>query len=361
MKALFFSILTFNTAFFLWEYRQGAPEIYYPQEAVEVLAENTEQIIFLPSEIEELGIEIDIAETESIEQERLFITENTKTEESNVERTSTAIIPLAHKPEKNLAELDIETTKISVLKEIPDVSEKVSIVLLNEESRIEGTAEVEEVKTLPLADKPENLLTELDVATVETRVINETPGILVKESNLGAENKLVGISEEIGVKPELEKVATLEEKELCFQVFEQELEPLQKEIKDYQFSVIKQSEQAVNYYFLLTKRSQSFALMNSNAQLIRQKGLDTWMIEKGEFNQRISLGVFSNPKNVKNAKIAYMKKIGQPLEIVPQYKNKEKKYLKITLPEHKLETLMTVLAAYKLKPKQCDAITDSRN
>ncbi len=361
MKALFFSILTFNTAFFLWEYRKGAPEIYYPQEAVEVLAANTQQIIFLPSEIEELGIEIDIAETKSIEQERLFITENTKTKESDVEKKSTAIIPLVHKPENTLAELDIETTQISALKEIPEVSEKVSIALLNEESRIEGTTEVEEDKAISLANKPENLLTELGVATIETDVINETPVILVKEDSLGVDNELVNISEEIGVKPELEKVAILEEKELCFQIFDQELELLKKEVKGYQFSVIKQSEQEINYYFLLTKRSQSLELMKSNAKAIKQHGLDTWLIEKGEFSQRISLGVFSKPKNVKNAKMAYMKKIGQPLEIIPQYKNKEKKYLKITLPENKVETLMAVLGAYKLKAKQCGAITNSRN
>jgi hypothetical protein len=58
MKAIFFSILIFNTAFFLWEYRIGAPEIYLPQEESEILGANTQQIILLPEEISDLGIEI---------------------------------------------------------------------------------------------------------------------------------------------------------------------------------------------------------------------------------------------------------------------------------------------------------------
>ena len=271
---------------------------------------------------------------------------------------------------RKIAEIENREQERLVISENAKIDE--NIISINEESGAESKPTVEESEAIPLANKSEILLTELDIEKIKTEAENlpaelgiEMPEpliILETTDKQDIENKLALIPEEIVIEPELGKVAALEQKELCFDISEQALEPIQEQIKAYQFAVINQSEQAINYYFLLTKRSQSLALMKSNAQSIKQKGLDTWMIEKGEFSQRISLGVFSNPQNVKNAKIAYMKKIGQALEIIPQYKNKEKKYLKITLPEHKMEAaVMADLSDYKLKSQQCDSITNNKN
>jgi hypothetical protein len=51
---------------------------------IEILGANTQQIILLPEEISDLGIEIAEEEIEIVEPERLVIAENTQTDEADV-------------------------------------------------------------------------------------------------------------------------------------------------------------------------------------------------------------------------------------------------------------------------------------
>jgi hypothetical protein len=317
MKAIFFSILIFNTAFFLWEYRIGAPEIYLPQEESEILGANTQQIILLPEEISDLGIEIAEEEIEIVEQERLVIAENTQTDEADV--------------------------------------------LVDESATFETEQNVDEAENIRASSNSGNVLNELTNNKKEDVVVAEESLASIYGHKQGDKEELLNDAGNKVIDVKLEKELVIVDKqreptETCFQMAEQDLEPIKKIMGAYLFNIIKQAEQTINYYFLLTERSSSLALMKANAELIKQKGLDVWQIEKGEFSQRISLGVFSNPNNVKNAKSAYMKKIGQRLEIIPQYKNKEKTYLTMRVAEDKLKEVMSALSEYQLKSKLCSDI-----
>lgn len=320
MKALFFSILIFNTAFFLWEYRIGAPEIYYPQEEKQILVENTQQIIFLPEEMNALDIEV--AEIETLEQEPVA-TETEATEQDMILVSETK-----------------ENAEVIVLANAEDKPELESIVDKVEE---QGGA-TENLETAPTEPENKEIVLLEEPAVVAVNEVEQTVKIIPEKDVAEPEADAV-----------LDKTAEALT-ELCFQVPERALEPVKAKIAGHQFNIIQQTERGVNYYFLLTERSQSLDLMKASAELIKQKGLEVWLIEKGEFSQRISLGVFSKQENVNNAKIAYKKKIGQPLEIIPQYKNKEISYLKLSLAKDKLKEFNAVISEYQLKPKQCSEI-----
>ncbi|MDC9729704.1 MAG: hypothetical protein PSN04_10345 [Methyloprofundus sp.] len=336
MKALFFSILIFNMAFFLWEYRKGAPEVYYPEEEHEILSDNTQQIIFLPEEMPERVTEIKVAEVEVFKQNDFFDGDKVDVDEP---------VELALVEENSIPE---------------EVDSGVKESLVEQSEAVEGS---------------EDSLIKLDEYMLEVTVSKElleapvvakvNPENVISEDKQSVTDELSSDSEELALDVSVEKTADFDEKveeiALCFQISEKMLEPVQQKIKDYSSIVISKTEQVTGYYFLLTLPSQSLSQMQSNAQAIKQKGLDVWLIEKGEFSQRISLGVFSKQKNVTKAKMAYMKKIGQPLEIIPQYKNEQKNYLKVTLAEDKKGDVMARLSDFKLKSTSCSAIVESDN
>jgi len=330
VKIIFFSILIFNTVFFLWEMRKGAPDIYTEQHQVIALESEAEQIIFLDNELN--YSEIEAASMAEVENNRASLTEDSQEEIILAAAASdTVVIPAESSKEKDL-QLIIEPS-------LDNSEESPANVLVNE--AIDANTSQEEISQGSVEVPSENTVTIIAESTESTESTEQQEII----QPAAPEENVPSVQQPI-------QVVQLE-KDLCFKVLQANKALIQEQLAAYSVSFFVSTEQYISHYFLLTGQSASIAEMKANAQGIKQEGLDVWVIEKGEFERRISLGVFSKVANVNNAKAKYMQAIQQELEIVPRYKEIENYYFRVSLGEAEANELLKTLGEYQVTAEQC--------
>jgi len=304
--------------------RKGAPDIYAEQHQVIALESEAEQVIFLDDELS--FSEIEVASMADVENNKSALTEDSQEEIILADAASDAAVMPIESSEENDLQLIVEPS-------LDNSEESPTEALVNEAIAVNASQE--------------------EIAPDLVEVPSESSRIILAEPT--EQQEIIQPAAQEESVPSVQQPIQLAqlEKGLCFKVLQADKGLIQKQLAAYSVEFFARTEQYISHYFLLTEQSASIAEMKANAQGIKQEGLDVWEIEKGEFEKRISLGVFSKVANVNNAKVKYTQAIQQELEIVPRYKEIENHYFKVSLGEAEANELLKNLGEYQVTAEQC--------
>lgn len=309
MRILFLLVFLLNIAFFLWEYRKGAPEIYWlPTYENKVGSSYVEQKIILLSELPseqlpivkaELNIEPTIQEQSAMpESQPVAGILRTESGDSPMIESRTAITTsdnINSAQSGRIANLKNDSAPVKVGLESVDV---VTASLAVQNAVVQATQDVSSSTLQAEKNSEENVVEQSMEASADMQLSSETLNDLkVLKMPIHACYSLVEGDY-------LQEQFTLNDKEAYLIV-----------------ELIEQEQRKVGSYLVLISETRADVDVETVKQRIKQQGIEnSWLFTQGEFKGRLSLGLFTSKENALQAKAAFNALTDQPLEIVMRYK-----------------------------------------
>lgn len=277
MKFVFFLTLLVNIVFFLWEYRKGAPSVYLPP-AFEYSASDAQQILLLtkPPEITPQ------ATGQAITDER------PPAEQVNPAMTE-AVVEMVELLAADKHKLPADTSQVRIAHDfIGPINQQPEIV-------------PQPFKPLESAIKTE---TQQLVADAIQDSLESSPELRTEIDPISASNTLISC---------YHLNAGAAKKDFIRQT---------ENGQNYNLTFTEQEVPYISNYLVLTFAGDTLQQARQREQTLKQQGInDLWMFKSGKFKWRISLGLFSSPKNAESAKELYARQTSEYLEVVPSWQN----------------------------------------
>ncbi len=315
MKFLFLSILLVNIVFFFWEYRKGAPEIYFPTNIENTADYDSQQQIFLLSELpaKVVALEIDSSSNNEaivveINPEEAFIGPK-----QQVAANNDFVGPL---PKKSQSKADIES----------HADEFIGPLLVDRD----------------IADSPKKEIEAIAIAKSEAKIVE--PDIVVDRKSEPAEPS---------VKTEvLFACYPLQEGEYSEQMF-----AFTNKSETFKFELVRQEQQYISSYLVLTLAANSYQEAKEWEKAIKQQGIsELWLFTRGDFKWRISLGLFSTKSKAEKAKTFFAKRMARELKVVPSHKTKIVTEVKINGQEDDISLFKDEFSQYFKQESECTEV-----
>ncbi len=285
MKFVFFLILLINIAFFLWEYRKGAPDIYLPP-PIEYSTRDTQKIILIGNRPE--------------------------IPEEFIKNSDTAQDQLVSKPEKQL-DTDNEIGAVAFVDPRQLITSNQS-KLSDINSKIAATTEF---------IGPVYQESELVQKHQFTRPINEQFLQALEPDKTQRERQSDSTLSDAEKHTQIQAVVDTDSVVACFQLTSSAtqtdfISQTSKE-NNYILTFAEQEMPYISNYLVLTLPAETFQLAQNGQETLKQQGIkDLWMFKKGIFKWRISLGLFSSLEKAEFARKQYAKLTTESLDVVPK-------------------------------------------
>ncbi len=276
MKFVFFLTLLVNIIFFLWEYRKGAPSVYLPP-PFEYSASDAQQILLLTEAPEMTHQATDPA-----------VIDKKSREEHVTPATSEAFVEMAELPTPDQPKLPETESHVRIEHEFVGLVQQHEIVPQSSNPfKLERKTETQQLVT---GSAQENLENNTEKKTAIGTIGASSTLIACYHLNPGAA-----------------------EKDFISQIANGQ---------NYNLTFTEQEVPFISNYLVLTLAGDTLQQARQREQILKQQGInDLWMFKSGKFKWRISLGLFSSPKNAESAKELYARQTSEYLEVVPSWQN----------------------------------------
>jgi len=306
VKFLFLSILLANIVFFFWEYRKGAPNIYYPSSVVNSHF-STELQIFLLSELPPKPLPLK------------EIVSSNKSIQINFDQVFVGPI----KPINVFAEF--------VGPVLPKYKGRASKVIA--EQAFVGPRQLNasnETFVGPVLSKYKDTAVKVisEQVFVGPRPLNAPNEVFVgplllsnKDSIVTSEARHEALTEE--VLEEIDELLKITCYSLKEQAYTKNMLIVNNKSENFNASFKQIEQQYISSYLVLTDAASSYLDAKVQKKAIKQKGInELWLFRKGVFSRRISLGLFKSENKAEKAQKYFKKKLGINLEVVPSYQTR---------------------------------------